>query len=78
MAMGNYTEKEMDHITFQGPAGINRLGAFTTRASSFGDITLTGLLKLYEDGRHHVHLNLGLSLPTGSITESDDVVTRSA
>lgn len=75
MAMGNYVDKEMDHVTFQGPTGTNRLGTFTTRASGIGDTRLTGLLKLYDDGRHHIHLNLGFSLPTGSITESDTILT---
>lgn len=74
MAMGNYTIKEMDHITFQGGAGTTRLGEFTTRSSGFGDTKLTGLVKLYEQGNNSIHLNAGLSLPTGSITEDDDVL----
>lgn len=74
MAMGNYTVNEMDHVTFQGGAGTTRLGEFTTKSSGFGDTTVTGLINLYDEGNRHVHLNAGLGLPTGSITESDDVI----
>lgn len=75
MVMAKYIEKEMDHITFQGGMGTNRLGTFTTRAEGFGDTTIAGLYRLYDDRIHHLHANLGLSLPTGSITKSDDVLT---
>lgn len=75
MAMVNYVEKEMDHLTFQGMMGTNVLGGFTTETSGFGDTKLSGLIRLYHDPVHHVHLNAGLSLPTGSIDEEDDVLT---
>ncbi len=75
MAMGMYTIKEMDHITFMGGMGTDRLGRFTTRASGFGDTKISALIRLYEDPVHKVHLNAGLSLPTGSITEEDQVLT---
>lgn len=75
MAMGNYIKKDMDHITFAGGAGTTRLGEFNTQSSGWGDTTVGGLVKLYEDDTHHVHANLGLSLPTGSIKEEDDVLT---
>lgn len=35
---------------------------------------LSGLFKLYADRIHHVHLNAGVSLPTGSIDEEDEVL----
>ncbi len=79
MAMANIVRKEMDHITFQGPMGTNRLGTFTTASSGFGDTRLAGLVRLLrsETGgvSHNAHLNLGLSLPTGSITETDRILT---
>ena len=74
MAMVNYQEKEMDHVTFAGGAGTTRLGEFTTKSSGWGDTKLTGLVKLYEQDNINVHANLGLSLPTGSIDEEDDVL----
>ncbi len=75
MAMGHYIDREMDHITFAGGAGTTRLGNFTTEAKGFGDTKLSTLVGLYKDDTHHMHLNAGLSLPTGSITERDDVLT---
>ncbi|MEM6780390.1 MAG: transporter [Pseudomonadota bacterium] len=75
MAMGMYIEKEMDHITFQGMAGTTRLGEFTTKSTGIGDTKVSGLFKIYDQGNHTIHLNAGLSLPTGSIDEEDDVLT---
>lgn len=74
MLMVNYLDKEMDHVTFQGPVGTTRLGTFTTNSSGFGDAKLTGLFRLYDQGSQHVHLNLGISFPTGSTTETDQVL----
>jgi len=75
MVMVNYLEKEMDHITFQGMMGTNRLGTFTTKSQGFGDTKVVGLLNIYDDHKHKVHVNLGVSLPTGSITKKDTVLT---
>jgi len=75
MVMAMYMEKDMDHITFMGPAGTTRLGMFTTRSRGFGDTSVTGMFKIFDKGNHRLQLNAGLSLPTGSITETDDVLT---
>ncbi|MEM9724485.1 MAG: transporter [Pseudomonadota bacterium] len=74
MAMGMYIDKEMDHITFAGPAGTTVRGTFTTQSQGFGDTRVGGLFRLYDDETHHLHLNAMLSLPTGSITERDRVL----
>ncbi|MEM6550162.1 MAG: transporter [Pseudomonadota bacterium] len=74
MAMASYVDKSMDHITFQGGMGTTVLGGFTTESSGFGDTRVGGLIGLYDDEIHHVHFNAGLSIPTGSITEDDDVL----
>lgn len=75
MAMANYIDRDMDHITFQGGAGTNRLGTFNTRTKGWGDTRVGGLIRLHEDATHRVHLNAGLSLPTGSIKEEDNILT---
>jgi len=49
-------------------------GFFTTNSEGFGDTRITALHRLYEDSIHHVHLNLGLSLPTGSVTERGTIL----
>ncbi len=76
-AMGAYVIKKMDHITFQGPAGTSRLGGFTTEASGFGDITVGAIIGLDDGSKNHQQINFGLalSLPTGSITEIDQILT---
>ncbi|NAS13042.1 transporter family protein [Poritiphilus flavus] len=64
MVMLNYLSMEMDHITRMG-------GSFTTEASGFGDIRISGLYKFFNKNRQTMHGQLGFSIPTGSVTESD-------
>lgn len=74
-AMLNYTEKEMDHITYQGPVGTTQLGSFTTESSGLGDTRLSALIRVLDSGMHRAHLNLGFSLPSGSTDEKDRILT---
>ncbi len=69
MAMLPYVSKSMNHQTRSGQT-------FTTDAEGFGDIKLSSLWRLYavsapSIGTHRLVFNFGLSLPTGSITETD-------
>lgn len=64
MGMLPYLDFSMDHVTRTGVR-------FTTESEGIGDIRLTALYVLYELGRHRVHLNAGISFPTGSIDERD-------
>jgi hypothetical protein len=77
MAMGMYMTKEMDAITFQGPMGTTRLGEFTTEVSGFGDVTLGAIFGLDDGATPHSQVNAALmvSLPTGSLDETDEVLT---
>ncbi len=75
MLMSNYTEKTMDHITFQGPTGTDILGGFTTRSSGIGDTSVSGLFPLMSGQDYSVHATAGISLPTGEIGETDKVLT---
>jgi hypothetical protein len=75
MAMVNYVENDMDLLTFSGMTGTTRLGTFSTKSSGIGDSSISALVRFYDDGTDHIHLNAGLSLPTGSIEETDDVLT---
>lgn len=77
MAMGMYLSSEMDHITFQGPMGATRLGEFTTETEGFGDTTIGAIVCLDDGSYEHRQINLGLalSLPTGSIEETDQILT---
>lgn len=77
MAMGMYVSKEMDHVTFQGPMGTARLGEFTTETAGIGDTTIGAVIGLDDGADEHRQINLGiaLSLPTGSIEETDQILT---
>lgn len=65
MLMVPYVSKSMDHLTMGG-------AVFETEADGLGDISLTSLYKVADHDGQRVHLNLGLSLPTGSVDERDD------
>lgn len=75
MVMMNYLKNEMDHISYMGMVGTNQRGTFTTKSEGFGDMKVSGLYQIYDDSVNKVHLNIGFSLPTGSTTESDRVLT---
>ena len=55
--------------------GANMINAgtttFTTRSEGIGDTTLSGIYDLYNNDNRHILVGLGLSLPTGSINETD-------
>ena len=73
--MANYHDNEMDHITFQGMMGGTQLGRFTTASSGWGDVTASALIGLRESETSLTHVQLGLSLPMGSIDENAQVLT---
>lgn len=75
MLMLNYLQKEMDHTTYAGMMGTTPLGEFTASSSGLGDTKVSLLWGLLNRDGHKVHLNLGVSLPTGSVDEEDEVLT---
>lgn len=75
MAMAMYHKKDMEHLTFAGMSGTTERGRFTTRSSGWGDTSLGGIYKLYENENHTLNASLGISAPTGSIKEEDTVLT---
>jgi hypothetical protein len=77
MAMGSFLTRQMDHVTYQGGMGTGVLGEFSTSTEGFGD-TQVALITGLDDGRsrnQELNVDLGLSLPTGSITEIDTILT---
>ena len=81
MLMVNYIEKEMDHLTFMMPMGpmmpmsMNETGVFTTKTSGIGDTKIGALYSLRSGDNTNIHLNLGLSIPTGKIDYTDQILT---
>lgn len=80
MAMGSYIIKEMDHVTFAGGVPAEELtnddiiGGFTTQSEGFGDTTLAALFRWTETDVITSHILVGLSTPTASIDETDQVL----
>lgn len=65
-AMAPYIFNSMEHVTRMGRT-------FTTQSEGFGDIRLMGLYKILDQDRQRIHLNTGISLPTGSTNQRDDI-----
>ena len=78
MGLLPYKVISMDHMVSPTPppplAGIAG-SPFTTESDGVGDLKLSSLIKLYNHERHSFHLNVGFSLPWGSISETDVVPT---
>jgi hypothetical protein len=74
MVMGNYLTRDMDHVTFAGGNADLQIGEFTTKTSGWGDTKVAGLFKVHEGAQSSVLAKVGLSLPTGSLDEEDDIL----
>ncbi len=68
--MGSYVDKSMTMLTYKGPTGTTVLGSTTNSSDGFGDTTVMSLWRVYQDPMNYVQLHLGLSLPSGSTTET--------
>lgn len=75
MVMANYVDKTMNHVTYQGGMGTTELGRFTTRSAGWGDTSVTGLFHIEQGTDWRLHLNAGMSLPTGGTDERGQVLT---
>ena len=75
MAMTSYKNTEMDHLTFMGGMGVQRLGTFTTETSGLGDTQVSALFQLGSGIDASWHGTLGVSLPTGDNEEIDEILT---
>ena len=74
MVMGNYVDKDMPMTTYN-MMGTKVLGTQTYSSNGFGDVSVVGLFRVYEDGINHIHVNFGLSLPTGSTSEQMNMLS---
>jgi hypothetical protein len=66
MVMVPYIRKSMDHLRMDGVR-------FTTKSRGIGDVSMMGLYELYREGSQRLIGVMGLSFPTGSISESDNL-----
>lgn len=77
MGMASVNATAMDHRIFGMAAPLlafnNGSDHFTTKTSGLGDFKLAALYSVFKDDRNRAHLSFGVSLPTGSITETDAI-----
>lgn len=65
MLMLPHVRNEMDHVTRMG-------GTFTTESEGVGDLKAAALINSLQWGCQKIHINAGVSFPTGSIDEKDE------
>ena len=75
MAMGMLIYNKMDHRTFKGGKGTAQLGTFKTKTSGLGDTRLSAMIRLFQKETTRMHVNLGVSIPTGSVTTRAHILT---
>ncbi len=77
MAMTSYRTADMNHLTYRGGMGTSVRGTFKTATKGFGDSTVGAILGLDDGGKNgrQFNLNIAFSLPTGSTTETDQILT---
>ncbi|QUD89350.1 hypothetical protein [Phenylobacterium montanum] len=63
-------EKDVDMTAFKGLSGVTRLGAKVGSTNGLGDTSLAAVVRLHSEGGEQVKANFGLSLPTGSTTDT--------
>jgi len=68
MAMLPIIRKDMDHRTRTGLT-------FQTHSEGIGDLRFAGLIPVLKEEHHSIHLNVGISAPTGEIDEHADLPT---
>lgn len=73
MLMINYLDKEMQSTTYNMMDSSFK-GNFSTHVSGLGDTKLSVLYSLHKGSENHLHLNLGISIPTGDIDKTDEIL----
>lgn len=72
MAMVPFVTYTMDHKSRMSVAADPDAVAFSTTSSGIGDVSATALVRLASADRITSHVGLGVSVPTGSIDQTDD------
>ena len=67
MGMTNFIKKEMTNNTYN-MMGTSKVGSFVANTSGLGDSSISALVKVTSE-KINSHINIGLSLPTGSTKE---------
>lgn len=75
MAMVNYLDNEMHHLTYQGMMGTTVRGTFSTKTSGIGDTNLSALIRVRETNVDRLHITAGISLPTGDLDQTTTILS---
>ena len=75
LAMLMQIDNEMTLTTYQGMMGDTVRGQFTSKSAGLGDTVIGALLRGGETKNGAWHYGLALSLPTGSIDETGQILT---
>lgn len=75
MLMGTWMKKDMTAAMpmpqiMGNPAHTSGIQRQDMSTKGLGDTSLQLLLRLFDNGAHHLHIHLGTKLPTGSVTKS--------
>jgi len=73
--MAPWIRKSMTSLTFAGPVGPAVLGGNSMTSEGWGDVRIGAQYRAFKAGRNALNLGLGVSLPTGSITENGPMLT---
>lgn len=74
IAMVPWLDKSMSATVYQGMSGTNILGKTAMSSEGVGDINVGALFPLVHDKQQKLVLKTAISLPTGSITKSGDML----
>ena len=66
-----YMTREMSSVSKSTMMGMTSYAKAKMETAGVGDVSLSAIIRLYDSTGFRVLLNLGLGLPTGSITEED-------
>lgn len=67
--MTGYEYNKMNHVTMPGSPPRAAMGpTFEMETEGWGDTSFGALVKIHDANRQRVHLNVGLSAPTGNLT----------
>ena len=89
MGMGMFTQKTMNLTTYQGAMPMSsmsgmrgmsgmersRLGSFSTSTGDLSDISVSGLIRVYEGNVNRVHAQVGIAQSVGASDSIGEVLT---
>ena len=67
-------QKDVNMQAFQGLSGTTSLGYSVGSTSGLGDTTIAAVARIHHDAVTRVNVNMGLSLPTGSTTATQNLL----